>query len=177
MTGRNSSTRIRPPAPGDRPWLPPIGPPAHARLMHCPRRLGDPAAGSRAWKRQRPAGGVVGRGPAGVGRGRIGAAASSHGAAKGEKTSLQAGMSFRIIGLRECIAAILLEPESAYFSIGFGNIHPTPELGSSNTWAMGSIGAWVGRLAESSRCVWPLRKPMSRSVMEEIENRRARHSR
>ena len=67
--------------------------------------------------------------PAGVRRGRVGAVTDSRCAARVEKMSLQAGMSFRISGLYEYIAAFFLKPESAYFSIGFGNVHPAPELG------------------------------------------------
>ena len=120
MTGRHSSTRIGP------------------FVVTGPRTvrgaLGDRAAEFRARNSQRPAGVPAGGlvrpcAAGGAGRGRIRAGVDSNGAARVEKMSLQAGMSFRISDLYQYISANFLKPESAYFSTGFGNVHPTPELG------------------------------------------------
>jgi len=112
MTGRSSSTRVRPFVA--------------ARQRHRPtsraRRLGDRAARSRTWNRQQQAGEFVRP----VRPGACVEGASGPWLPESRKCLSKPECRLELAGYMNVSPQVFLKPESAYFSIGFGNVKLLP---------------------------------------------------
>jgi len=125
--------------PGDRPLLPPLGVtgPRPARGASVTERPG-PEPGTGSYRR---AGRLVGWFAA------VRPGARVEGASGPLLTLAVLPESRKCLSKPQCLLELAaymnvspqfsLKPESAYFSVGLGNVHPLPNYGSSNTWATG----------------------------------------